>query len=207
MSESHVKLGLENIGPFVIDATLSPRQRSILHKLLPFYTDEHISQIIVPMVTQKSNISLRCLDWLVTNFSKKHNIVCNAQDGALFNIYHSYKTSLTHFRRRHFDPFRRRQRIGIRMEDMTVETTVGQVNFLHWAHINGVLDYATRNAVAIELDMNKATCLQKTERKKQLASGVMKRRRELSKAPKSKCSVYHVDTSVSFRVTSDFDNK
>ena len=189
----------EFLGPFGIHPSITQRQKNILVRLLPFYTEDHITSILIPVVSQSSQISLRSLDWLVTNFAKKHNIVCHAKNGSLFNIYHSYKISLTHFRRRNFDPFRRRQRINIRMSDDTlIETTVGQVNFLHWAHINGVLEYAMNHSDAIEQDMNSAANLQKIEKRK-CSSGISStRRRELSKAPKSKCSVYQVDTQVSF---------
>lgn len=197
---------MEHIGPFEVNSiSITQRQRSILWRLVPFYTSKIISTILMPVVLQSSEISLRSLDWLVTNFSKKHNIVCHDYNGTLFNIYHGYKISLTHFRRRNFDPFRRRTRIKIKMLDGEhVETTVGQLNFLHWAHKNGVLEYATAHATAIEKDMNAAASRQKMEKKKQ-TSGHSKRRRELSKAPKSKCSVYQVDTHISFGLTSDFD--
>ena len=198
---------MDSVGPFFFE-TITQRQKSILHRLCNFYSEENIAQILLPMVSQNSCISLRSLDWLVTNYAKKHNIVCYAKNGSLFNIYHSYKISLTHFRRRNFDPFRRRQRIYVRCSTLeeNIQTTVGQVNFLHWAYNNGVLDYAKQNAKDIEQDMNHAASQQKTEKRKQLMSGIPKRRKELSKAPHTKCSVYQINTHMTFHVTSDFEN-
>jgi hypothetical protein len=149
-------------------------------------------------VTQESTISLRALDWLVTNYSKKNNIVCKTKNGALFNIYHGYKTALSHFRRRNFDPFRRRQRIILTYNDQEYETTVGQCNFIHWAYQSGVLQYAMDNCLEIERDMNLAALINKTERKNQVEKGIPHRRRELSKAPVTKCSVYKVNSHVVF---------
>lgn len=196
----------DKIGIFEVNASINQRQRSILNRLTSFYTEDTVKEILIPMISQSSEISLRSLDWLVTNFAKKHNIVCHTKNGSIFNIYHSYKLSLTHFRRRNFDPFRRRQRINIRLSAQDyIETTVGQVNFMHWAYVNGVLEYAIANSDAIDQDMNTATSIQKLEKKRQLATGICKRRRELSKAPRSKCSVYQIDTHISFNSTSDLE--
>ena len=186
------------IGPFRC-ININQRQISIMQRIVGFYTDAIITDILVPLVNQECGISLRALDWLVTNYSKKHNIVCKARNNNLFNIYHGYKVALSHFRRRNFDPFRRRSRIEVHMNDGIVcESTVGQCNFLHWAYSNGVLTYAIENAKAIETDMNSASAMHKAERRIQKASGVPHRRKELSRAPKSKCSVYQIETNVTF---------
>lgn len=186
--------------PFVfLSDGVSQRQRSIVERISPFFTSENIKGILVPLVRQESGISLRALDWLVTNYAKKHNIVCKTESGALFNIYHGYKIALYHFKRRNFDPFRRRNRIGVVIKDVKVcDTTVGQCNFLHWAYYQGVLSYAIENARDIETDMNSASAKHKAERKVQKANGVPHRRKELSRAPRSKCSVYQIETNVTF---------
>ena len=189
----------DSIGVFQFEPNLlTQRQKSILLHLKDSYGKDETQSVLLQMVNQTSEISLRALDWLVTNFSKKYNIVCYAQDGSLFNIFHSYKVALTHFRRRNFDPFRRRQRIYIDVNGTHVVTTVGQCNFLHWAMVNGVLQYAYAHAESIEQDMNSAACLQKIEKKKNIMNGIPRRRSELSKAPRTKCSVYRIDTQMSF---------
>lgn len=188
----------DSLGPFE-GQSLTQRQLSILRRIMPFYTDVIISEVLIPLINQESGISLRALDWLVTNYSKKHNIVCRTKQGSLFNIYHGYKVALSHFRRRNFDPFRRRNRIVVRIgSTRSCESTVGQCNFLHWAYTNGVLSYAIENSKDIENDMNSASAIHKAERRLQKASGVPHKRRELSRAPRSKCSVYQVETNVTF---------
>lgn len=164
-----------------------------------FFTPTTVRELLEPLVNQASGISLRALDWLVTNYSKKHNIVCKTRSNGLFNIYHGYKIALAHFRRRNFDPFRRRKRIDVLVDgEIVCESTVGQCNFLHWSYVNGVLAYAIENARDIETDMNSASAMNKAERRMQRADGVPHRRRELSSAPRSKCSVYHIETNVIF---------
>ena len=87
------------------------------------------------------------------------------------------------------------------------ESTVGQCNFLHWAYVNGVLTYAIENSRDIETDMNSASALHKAERRMQKANGVPHKRRELSRAPRSKCSVYQVETNVSFDFAARSDSE
>lgn len=187
----------DEIGPFFL-TNASQRQITIMKRICPTLTDTIIDKHLVPLITQNSDISLRALDWLVTNYSKKYNIVCQTKHGSLFNIYHGYKVALSHFRRRNFDPFRRRQRIMLKSNGSEYDTTVGQCNFIHWAYQCGVLQYAMENTEAIEKDMNQASFTNKAERKNQLERGIPHRRRELSKAPVTKCSVYKVDSHVIF---------
>tara|TARA_B100000482_G_C12612805_1_gene299817 strand:- start:3200 stop:3805 length:606 start_codon:yes stop_codon:yes gene_type:complete len=185
------------IGPFFL-INASQRQITIMNRIQPTLTDNIICKHLIPLITQQSDISLRALDWLVTNYSKKNNIVCQTKNGSLFNIYHGYKVALSHFRRRNFDPFRRRQRITLTFQDQEYQTTVGQCNFIHWAYQCGVLQYAVENSELIEKDMNLAALANKSERKNQKERGIPHRRRELSKAPITKCSVYKVDSHVVF---------
>lgn len=188
---------------------LSQRQISILQRIGPFFTEAVAREILMPLVNQTSGISLRALDWLVTNYSKKKNIVCKTRNNALFNIYHGYKVALAHFRRRNFDPFRRRQRIEVLSKNGEVicESTVGQCNFLYWSYTQGVLTYAIENSAIIEQDMNQASALNKAERRRQKQQGVPHRRRELSSAPPNKCSVYQIDTCVNFECMGGSDSE
>ena len=197
----------DSIGPFEF-TMLQQRQISILQRIELFFTQRMIIDTLVPLVEQQSGISLRALDWLVTNYSKKHNIVCRNKAGGIFNIYHGYKVALGHFRRRNFDPFRRRNRIRVMVDNEVVsESTVGQCNFLYWAINNGVLAYAIEHAKQIEADMNSASAYHKAERKMQRAQGMPHRRKELSRAPQTKCSVYQINSSVTFGCVGGSDSE
>ena len=192
----------DTIGPFFL-TNATQRQLSIMQRICPTLNTNIIESHLIPLITQESQISLRALDWLVTNYSKKYNIVCKTKNGRIFNIYHGYKTALSHFRRKNFDPFRRRQRITLKINGKSYETTVGQCNFIHWAYQYGVLQYAIENTDIVEKDMNAAACHNKAERKHQMERGIPHRRRELSKAPITKCSVYKVDSNVIFDTLAD----
>lgn len=193
----HTNLGMPS--PFESNEVLSQRQISILQRIAEDFKQENIDSEVLQLIKQESSLSLRALDWLVTNYSKKINVICRTlTTQTMFNIFHNYKVSLTHYRRRNFDPFRRRSRIFLIYDNERLETTVGQCNFLHWAHMNGVLTYAISHSFEIEKDMNMASSRQKAERKKQSQDGVPYKRKELSKAPMTKCQVYKVETHVTF---------
>lgn len=195
-----LSLGKETFSspPFRVNYKLTLMQQNLLRSLSSFFTEEMVRDVLHPYATQTSSVSLRCLDWLVTNHSKRENIVCMTEAGELFNIFHGYKLGLSNYRRRSFDPFRRRLRIFYTHEGEEFETTLGQANFLRFAHVNGVLRYAVGHKKEIEKDMNEANSAAKKDRQAMRGKGIVKKRKELTKQPNSKCSVYHVDTTVAF---------
>jgi hypothetical protein len=105
------------------------------------------------------NISLRIIDWFVTNYSKKYYIVYDQPIGSMgdyrFKVYNDYKLKLKAFSKRRFDPFCRWDRITIPFdEDRSIETTIGQLNFFKWAIENRILEYIEEHYQEIESDMN-----------------------------------------------------
>ena len=73
------------------------KEELLKDSLLKFYSNKANLDILLPIIEQKSNISLRILDWLITNYSKKHNVVYDLYKGGnktLFFVYLSYKNQL-----------------------------------------------------------------------------------------------------------------
>ena len=73
---------------------------------------------MIPILTQKSKISLRLLDWFVTNFAKKKNIayfVDRKRGGKkrkmYFNVFLNYKSQLKAYSKQQFDPFCRKWKL------------------------------------------------------------------------------------------------
>lgn len=190
----------------VSEDKLSLRERFLLKELKEFYDIGNIKNILIPLLTQKGQISLRALDWLVTNYSKKLNILCKSKvnNGKLINIFHSYKLALQHYKRRYFDPFRRRTRFEIVVDKEEYETTLGQLNFLMWSYRLGILEYAYMHSEKIEKDMNTCTSKYRKERKENTKNGKKHKRHELSNAPNSLCIVYKTPTTIFFDID-DFD--
>ena len=106
---------------------------------------------ILDIIQGKSKISLRLLDWFVTNYSKTNIVIING-----INIYLNYKSQLKAFSKKQFDPFCRRERIVYYYsQNDSILTTVGQLNFFKWLLEYDILDYIDNNLKEIENNMNK----------------------------------------------------
>ena len=180
-------------------SSLTRRESVLLHKLEREFTPRLLADVLLPLITQTSPVSLRALDWAVVNWSKKHNIICSSMTGGqMFNIHHSYRKTLSFWKRRLFDPFRRRARIKVYVDDNVYETTLGQANFALWSYKTGVLSYVIGHVDSIEADMNHVSRKNKTERTEALRRGSRRKRTELTQTPDAICVAYKATTTVHF---------
>ena len=122
-----------------------------------FYSHKSNISRVTPIIEGKSKLSLRLIDWFVTNYSKKHStIITKKVDRNIvhFNVYLSYRSQLKAYSKQQFDPFRRRDRIFFFYEkEKAIETTIGQLNFFRWILENDILSYIEDNYNTIENDM------------------------------------------------------
>ena len=130
----------------------------LMSSLSKFYHVKSNIQSVIPIINGDSNISLRLIDWFVTNYSKKKNIVITTKQPNMnivhFNVHLSYKSQLKAYSKQLFDPFRRRDRITFVYDGVNnIDTTIGQLNFFRWVLQNNILDYITANIKDIEHDM------------------------------------------------------
>jgi hypothetical protein len=130
----------------------------LLNNLMKFYNNDDNLKKILPIINGESELSIRVVDWFVTNYSKKHHVVYNFTNihgsERRFKVYIDYKLKLKAYSKRRFDPFCRWERINIPCDDYFIQTTIGQLNFFKWALENKILDYVRENMDAIEKDMN-----------------------------------------------------
>jgi hypothetical protein len=132
------------------------KQELIVNSLQKFYTGRTDIKEILPILKGTSDLSLRLVDWFVTNYSKRHNTVY-ILDGQEFLVYVNYKSQLKAYSKKLFDPFCRRERILFQVPgEEAFLTTVGKLNFFRWAIEKGVLTHLSIHAPTIEADMNKA---------------------------------------------------
>ena len=171
----------------------------LLDSLYRYYTtigSELRIKKLLDVLEDNNKVSLRIIDWFVTNYSKKHGIyytvyedkegnksfndITNLKDKKQFNTYHSYKSQLKSYSKKRFDPFCRRDRINFEYSNgKSIETTIGQLNFFKWAIDNLIIDYIQENYNEIENDMNQSYHLIKKEKK---TTNERKKRQELSKS-------------------------
>lgn len=174
-------------------------QDLLMHSVTHFFKVKKNIEVMLPIIQGKSLISLRVIDWFVTNYSKKNNIYYNlkGKDNNIrpFFVYLDYKQQLKGFSKKKFDPFCRRERIEfIDHANNKIETTVGQLNFFKWAIQKGIIKYIEKNLADIEADMNESIRLvyksdpSTTSTTKPAEDKVRRKRQELSiSATKSVC--------------------
>tara|TARA_Y100000768_G_C23978601_1_gene684409 strand:+ start:426 stop:977 length:552 start_codon:yes stop_codon:yes gene_type:complete len=127
----------------------------LLNNLLEFYHKDNNLETMLNIINGESPISLRIVDWFVTNYAKQKFTVYNLKDGGRFKVYNDYKLKLKAYSKKRFDPFCRWDRINIPYEDnKLVQTTIGQLNFFKWAMENEIIDFINNNYNDIEKDMN-----------------------------------------------------
>lgn len=194
-----------HLGVFRSQIPLDRKQLAVLQSLETYYTPEVLRTVLVPIITQTressgNRLSLRALDWLATNLAKKSPIIYKwspaGRPECIVNIYSMYRTWLWKHRRSRFDPFRRRARLTFTLDDVEYTTTVGQLNFMYWASMYGVLHYARTHLTEIERD-HAESMRTKSPHEPDVGAGKRKRR-QLSTAPRKRVFVFNSTVKVGF---------
>jgi hypothetical protein len=151
----------ESRGSYDIDTKLSLLMKS----LTDFYRDSKYIDQIRDIVDQNSVVSLRILDWFITNYSKKHRTVISSPDKNPIDVYQAYKLQLKSFSKRVFDPFCRKNKIIFYYTDSDyIETSCGQLCFFRWCFQNSILTYVRDHLTEIEQDMKTSLKAKKSEK-------------------------------------------
>jgi hypothetical protein len=130
------------------------KQELIVMSLQGFYSARKDLAEVMELLQGTSIISLRLIDWFVTNYAKRHNIgyMLNGQE---FMVYMSYKSQLKAYSKKLFDPFCRRERIMFSLPGVEAfVTTVGKLNFFRWAIEKNIIEYLKVNRETVETEMN-----------------------------------------------------
>lgn len=155
----------------------TPMEKEILEKNRKFFSaDIKYVNTMLEILKGESEISLRVLEWFISNYSKKNNTIykirINGKKG-IFNVYNEYKNQLNSYNKKYFDPFCRKgsKKIIWRYRNKTENrrinfiTSIGQLNFFQWAIRYKIVKYVHLHLGDIEADMKKANKENK-ERKK-----------------------------------------
>ena len=177
-------------------------QNSLLLKnLLEFYNKDNNLDEMLSIINGESPISLRIVDWFVTNYAKQKFTVYDLKNGSgRFKVYNDYKLKLKAYSKKRFDPFCRWDRINIPYHDNNlIQTTIGQLNFFKWAMENEIIDYIKNNYNEIEKDMNSRNSTSK--RKINMTnnnSKTRKKREELSVSASKTIKQEKVEVTIKF---------
>ena len=156
----------------------------LLNNLLKFYNEDDNIDKILPIINGQSSLSIRIIDWFVTNYAKKNYVIYNVEKNntkCRFKVYIDYKLRLKAYSKRRFDPFCRWERINIPYKDGSyIQTTIGQLNFFKWALENKIIEYIENNLTDIEKDMNSRNSTSKRKQESVQSNKTRKKREELS---------------------------
>ena len=165
------------------------KNKLLMDKINLFFENEGNKKILINILNNNFNISLRIIDWFVTNYCKKYNIFW-IENNQRFVVYLNYKLQLKAYSKKFFDPFCRRERIFFHYkEEEYLETTVGQLNFFKWIIEHNIINYIKNNYEDIEFDMQNTIKLDSDKNIK---------RRELSKCATKTINVNESKTILNF---------
>ena len=144
----------------------------LMNCLMEFYNDKSRLDNMMNIINGESRISLRIVDWFVTNYAKKFYTIYELPSQRIgsnlkmrFKVYNDYKLKLKAYSKKRFDPFCRWDRITIPYnDDSCMETTIGQLNFFKWAIENKIIEYIENNYDEIEKDMNERNSISKKKK-------------------------------------------
>jgi len=158
-------LNYEEIENNIIDICNFKKKEKMLYDVLnDFFVkcNEKEIETIIDIINGKYKISLRFLDWFVTRYCYlyKTSIQINnkynkEQD---FNINISYKAQLKSFKKKCFDPFKRKNKFyysfAKNVMNYSILTTLGQLNFFKWAISFDIIKYVEDNFDTINNKIN-----------------------------------------------------
>jgi hypothetical protein len=146
---------------------INTQNNLLLNKLMQFYDKDDNLNKMLSIINGESTISLRIVDWFVTNYSKKYYIVYDIDINNTierFKVYTDYKLKLKAFSKKRFDPFCRWDRITIPYKNnVHIQTTLGQLNFFKWALEKNIINYIKENYSLIDDDMNNRNSYSKSK--------------------------------------------
>ena len=133
---------------------ISSQENILLESLKKYYSKNDKARHIIDIINGTSNVSIRMIDFLITNYSKKNNISYKIND-TNFNIYSNYKSQLKSFNKKYFDPFSRGSRIPFFFlfndnDEDCVITTISQLNFFRWYLEKNIHEYIIDNIIILE---------------------------------------------------------
>lgn len=150
---------------------MSDAHKLLLSSLTAYYQKRpRYRKMVYEIIEGISPLSLRVIDWFMTHYARSRHVlywIDDEKDGIVetypehgggnnlrkFHLYLEYRAALKSYTKMYMDPFRRHQRITFVLETdplVSVETTVGQLNFFRFALSNHVIEYIENHLAEIE---------------------------------------------------------
>lgn len=171
--------------------------------LLNFYEKDNNLKKMLRVINGETNISLRIVDWFVTNYAKEYWTTYDIKDldGNIrhFKVFKEYKQMLNSYSKMRFDPFCRWNREYIPYGKCQIQTTIGQMNFFKWAIQNNIIEFIEENFDDIKSDMNTRNSTSKRKQSQtDNTNKTRKKRQELSICASKSIKRENIKISVKF---------
>lgn len=135
----------------------SRKDEVLLDSVLHWFNQEQSRvKTFSDIVNHRNGLSLRIIDWLITNFSKAFSVAIES-DGFPRNLCKDYHKNLNAHNKKNFDPFARRRRIHIVLFGQEERvSTIGQLNFFRWFLSKDLVGFLLQNKSVIEKHMKES---------------------------------------------------
>lgn len=151
------------------------KEKDILERNRKFFSaKEDYKQMMLEIISGKSEISIRILDFFVANYSRKNNTSYKIKINGVqeyFYVNSEYKNQLNCYSKKYFDPFCRKKSKKIYYRFLNAEgkkkkflTSIGQLNFFQWAISNKIVVYVKKHIQEIDLEMKQTAKINRERR-------------------------------------------
>lgn len=168
-SDEIIPIEDKNFDPIKFFSNKELMHYKMIEKFFKTCSNEDIKKM-VDIINTTSDISLRVLDWFVTRYSKRRLDFDNSSTGEVFDVHISYKAQLKSYKKRYFDPFRRRKKFYYHYDtddkSKKLYTTLGQLNFFKWAISNNIINFVEKNINQVTKAMNQSNKEDKKKKEK-----------------------------------------
>lgn len=118
-----------------------------------FRNNSDALQSLFDISSGKSIVSSRMMEWFVQVYTKEHQVILYTdrkgayttkvnRDMTRVNVHLDFKSCLKNHTKTYFDAFRRKLRFTfIADENIMIDTTLAQMNFVRWLFQNGIYQY------------------------------------------------------------------
>lgn len=181
----------------LISHNIKEKEKITAKELVRFYNKDKLEKI-KPIINQEDDISLRLIDWTLTNYAKKHCIKYQLSNGRIIDVHQSYKNFMTSYRRNIlFDLFRRGKcsKVIYGNQKLSLLTGIKQLNSFRFILEIELVDYIRKNKEKIETDMRISLRRSAANKKN---DKTRKKRQELSTSIYKKCMKHYYKTTITF---------
>ena len=114
---------------------VADKEDLLMKQLTQYFNNIKNINSMIPIIQSTSQISLRMIDWFITNYAKTKNIsyICNNKN---FRVHQNYKSQLKAYSKKRFDPFCRRERIAFQYNFLNIKNNNESNNKLIYIYSN-----------------------------------------------------------------------